>query len=140
MSKKLEDGYFLDDGRTGIVYKPIKLGDYDVFFSNGLFFTLVKDEIVTGYKFYSLMHITAKKHGLSIKSVPKWPKETLMWGHDFLNKFDQNLPYLCIVKPWTVPRKYFDTGAAQYYSLYKKPSKLMKPKTRKHFGDIIDNL
>ena len=134
------DGQILDKN-TGIVYKPIKLGDYDLLASQGMLYKLQIGEIVKGHKFYTLLAVKPRDYNIrSYKEMDNWPKAQLMWGHDFLKETNKNRKYLSIVNPLTVPQKYYNAGKVWWYNLYNKPSKKLKPKTKKHLGDILDNL
>jgi len=133
------DGQILDKN-TGIVYKPIKPGDYDLLASQGMVFKLEIDEIVRGHKFYTLLHVRPSDYNITYKQTEKWPKAQLMWGHEFLKEGDKNRKYLNIVNPLSVPQKFYNKGSVQWFRLYEKPSKKLKPETKKHLGDILDNL
>lgn len=135
----LKDGKILDK-KTGIVYKPIKLDDYDFLYSSGSFYKLEEDLISKNLKLYSLLHIHPDKHGIKLEEAAKWQKVQCIWGWDFLEKNNKNRRFLCIVNPLTVPQKFYNRNKVEWFRVYSKPSRKLKPETKTHFADIIDNL
>ena len=136
---KINNNFYVDK-KSNIVYKPIYAKDYDFIHSDGMFYKLKRGEMVPGHKFYTLLHIRPEKYNITLKGAAQWPKEQAMWGHDFLPKTNKHWQHLCIVNPLTVPAKYYNNGAIRWYRLHAKPSRALKPETRKHFGDILDSL
>lgn len=135
---KINNDFYIDK-KSKIVYKPIYAKDYDFIHHDGMFFKMEIDEI-KGHKFYTLLHIEPREYNIRLKDVTTWQREQCIWGCDFLPETVKLRKHLCIVNPLTVPVKYYNKGVVGWYRLHTKPSRALKPETRKHFGDILDSL